>query len=87
MKDPNDKSTGDLLPQGKKRGRPVTGKALTPAQKQERYRNRQASQRIGAAVTLRRVADLLSIATTQREIEYCQGVLLTLAEQLDPQER
>jgi len=40
MKDSNDKQTADLLPVPARRGRPVTGKALTPAEKQAAYRKR-----------------------------------------------
>lgn len=41
MRDPHDDSTSDLLPMPRRRGRPSTGKALTPAQKQAAYRARQ----------------------------------------------
>lgn len=41
MRDPNDHSTSDLLPTPRRRGRPSTGTALTPAQKQAAYRARQ----------------------------------------------
>lgn len=41
MRDPNDTKTHDLLPTPRRRGRPSTGKALTPAQKQAAYRARQ----------------------------------------------
>ncbi|MFQ2614382.1 hypothetical protein [Aeromonas caviae] len=40
MRDPHDDSTSDLLPMPRRRGRPSTGTALTPAQKQARYRER-----------------------------------------------
>lgn len=40
MRDPHDDSTSDLLPMPRRRGRPRTGTALTPAQKQARYRER-----------------------------------------------
>lgn len=55
MIDPNDKQTTalplDEQPAKRKRGRPVTGKAMTPAEKQKAYRLRQAqkqSELIGA---------------------------------------
>lgn len=41
MRDPHDADTPDLLPTPRRRGRPRTGTALTPAQKQARYRERQ----------------------------------------------
>ena len=41
MKDARDDQTLDLLPSGKRRGRPPTGKALSPAAKQAAYRARQ----------------------------------------------
>ena len=41
MKDERDDQTLDLLPSGKRRGRPPTGKALSPAAKQAAYRARQ----------------------------------------------
>lgn len=44
MIDPNDKQTATLpldeQPAKRKRGRPVTGKAMTPAEKQKAYRER-----------------------------------------------
>ena len=46
MKDINDKQTADLLPTPKKRGRPATGRAMTPAQKQAAYRQRQAEKTV-----------------------------------------
>ena len=36
-----DKKTLSFLPEIKKRGRPLTGKALTPAEKQAAYRKRK----------------------------------------------
>lgn len=42
MKDNLDDRTVDFIPQKPKRGRPTTGRAMTPAQKQAAYRARQA---------------------------------------------
>lgn len=42
MKDKLDDLTVDFIPQKPKRGRPTTGRAMTPAQKQAAYRARQA---------------------------------------------
>ncbi|MFM4748095.1 hypothetical protein ACEUDE_09770 [Aeromonas veronii] len=46
MRDPNDTKTHDLLPTPRRRGRPSTGTALTPAQKQARYRQRQRARTV-----------------------------------------
>lgn len=48
MKDDLDNKTGDMLPpadQPRRRGRPPTGTALTPAEKQRAYRERQKARR------------------------------------------
>lgn len=52
MKDERDDQTLDLLPNGKRRGRPPTGKALSPAAKQAAYRERQRQKTV--TVTLNR---------------------------------
>ena len=52
MKDERDDQTLDLLPTGKRRGRPPTGKALSPAAKQAAYRARQREKTV--TVTLNR---------------------------------
>lgn len=47
MKDDNDDKTGDLLPDApipRRRGRPPTGTALTPAEKQHAYRERKKAR-------------------------------------------
>lgn len=54
MRDPNDTQTHDLLPMPRRRGRPSTGTALTPAQKQARYRQRQRARTV--TVTFDRAA-------------------------------
>lgn len=46
MKDVNDKQTADLLPTPARRGRPVTGKALSSAEKQAAYRKRLAENTV-----------------------------------------
>lgn len=84
MKHPNDPGTIDMLPMPKKRGRKPSGKALTPAQKQARYRARKASSTVGVAVALRRLAELLSVPSPDL-LERVQVTLLDLADQLDPQ--
>lgn len=76
MKDANDKQTADLLPMPKKRGRPATGKALTPAQKQAAYRARQAENK--ATVTINK-ADLKAL---KRAI-----ALVDFFPELSPEER
>lgn len=40
MKDPADTITADLIPSPKKRGRPASGKAMTPAQRKAAQRAR-----------------------------------------------
>lgn len=40
MKDPADNVTADLLPSPKRRGRPKTGKAMTPAERKAAQRKR-----------------------------------------------
>lgn len=54
MRDPNDTQTHDLLPLPRRRGRPSTGTALTPAQKQAAYRARQRARTV--TVTFDRAA-------------------------------
>lgn len=72
-----------LEPPAKKRGRPLSGKALTPAQKQERYRNRKASHLVGVAASLRQFAELLLIPSPDL-VQRVQLNLLLLADDLDP---
>lgn len=52
MKDTNDTTTLALIPEPKKRGRPVTGKALSVAERQARYR--QARRIDSVTVTFNR---------------------------------
>ncbi|WP_421292233.1 hypothetical protein [Aeromonas veronii] len=54
MRAPHDHSTSELLPTPRRRGRPSTGTALTPAQKQARYRQRQRARSV--TVTFDRAA-------------------------------
>lgn len=58
MKDVNDNQTQDLLPTRRPRGRPRTGTAKTPAQKQAAYRQRLAENTV--TVTFNR-ADIPAI--------------------------
>jgi len=46
MKDRHDTQTQDLISERRSRGRPVTGKALTPAEKQAAYRARKAQKTV-----------------------------------------
>lgn len=46
MKDVNDNQTADLLPMKRPRGRPRTGSALTHAERQAKYRAKQAETRV-----------------------------------------
>lgn len=52
MKDKFDDRTVDLIPQKSKRGRPVTGRAMTAAEKQAAYRARKSA--ITVTVTFNR---------------------------------
>jgi len=45
MKDPADSKTADLIPHPKRRGRPPTGKAMTPAQRKAKQRERDLDQK------------------------------------------
>ena len=46
MKDHHDTITPDLLPTPRKRGRPSTGKAMTQAQRQAKYRAKLAENNV-----------------------------------------
>ena len=46
MKDVNDNQTADLLPIKRPRGRPRTGKALSHAERQAKYRAKQAENTV-----------------------------------------
>lgn len=50
MKDKHNTQTQDLIPAKRGRGRPSTGKALTPAQKQAAYRARQHHKNITVTI-------------------------------------
>ena len=52
MKDVNDNQTADLLPIKRPRGRPRTGKALSHAERQAKYRAKQAENTV--TVTFKR---------------------------------
>ena len=52
MKDVNDNQTADLLPIKRPRGRPRTGKAMTQAERQAKYRSKLAE--ITVTVTFNR---------------------------------
>ena len=52
MKDVNDNQTADLLPLKRPRGRPATGKAMTQAERQAKYRAKMAD--ITVTVTFNR---------------------------------
>ncbi len=46
MKDVHDNQTADLLPIKRPRGRPRTGKAMTQAERQAKYRAKQAENNV-----------------------------------------
>lgn len=60
MRDQHDIHTQDMIPARRGRGRPATGKALSPAEKQARYRARKAQETV--TVTFNR-ADLPTLKT------------------------
>lgn len=72
-----------LQPPAKKLGRPASGKALSPAAKQQRYRNRKTSQLIGISAALRQFSESLRDGSPDC-IQRVQEGLLVLASDLDP---
>ena len=50
MKDAHDKQTPDLLPTKRPRGRPSTGKAMTAAERQAKYRAKVAENNVTVTV-------------------------------------
>jgi hypothetical protein len=50
MKDAHDKQTPDLLPSKRPRGRPATGKAMTAAERQAKYRAKVAENNVTVTV-------------------------------------
>jgi len=50
MKDAHDKQTPDLLPTKRPRGRPATGKAMTAAERQAKYRAKVAENNVTVTV-------------------------------------
>jgi len=60
MKDQHDTLTQELLPAKRRPGRPKTDNALTPAEKQRRYRERQHHKNV--TVTVNR-DDVLTLST------------------------
>jgi hypothetical protein len=80
MKDANDNQTQDLLPTARPRGRPRTGTAMTPAQKQAAYRQRLAENTV--TVTFNR-ADIpaikLLLANPSPDLQLDQEILDRIA--------
>lgn len=75
-----DTQTLDLLPLPKKRGRPKTGKAMTPAQKQAAYRRRKKLYGIVAVELDRTDVAILLSALRSRRLELDRVVSLDLFE-------
>ncbi|WP_080965567.1 H-NS histone family protein [Chromobacterium subtsugae] len=67
MRDSNDKSTMELLPTPKKRGRPSTGSAMTNAQRQAKFR---ASRATNIHVELTQQEFALLVADLQCLVEF-----------------
>lgn len=81
MKDVNDNQTADLLPMKRPRGRPRTGKAMTQAERQAKYRAKLAD--ITVTVTFNR-EDLpalkLLLANPNPALDVDQGTLDRIAQ-------
>ena len=81
MKDVNDNQTQDLLPIKRPRGRPRTGNAKTPAEKQAAYRQRLALNTV--TVTFNRddlPALKLLLANPNPALDVDQGTLDRIAQ-------
>ena len=83
MKDVNDNQTADLLPMKRPRGRPRTGKAMSQAERQAKYRAKLAD--ITVTVTFNR-EDLpalkLLLANPNPALDVDQGTLDRIAQAL-----
>jgi hypothetical protein len=81
MKDVNDNQTADLLPTKRPRGRPRTGKAMTQAERQAKYRAKMAD--IAVTVTFNRddlPALKLLLANPNPALDVDQGTLDRIAQ-------
>jgi hypothetical protein len=81
MKDVNDNQTADLLPLKRPRGRPATGKAMTQAERQAKYRAKMAD--ITVTVTFNRddlPALKLLLANPNPALDVDQGTLDRIAQ-------
>ncbi|MGL6337491.1 hypothetical protein [Aeromonas jandaei] len=81
MKDVNDNQTADLLPTKRPRGRPRTGKAMTQAERQAKYRAKMAD--ITVTVTFNRddlPAIKLLLANPNPALDVDQGTLDRIAQ-------
>ncbi|MCD6620044.1 hypothetical protein [Aeromonas veronii] len=81
MKDVNDNQTADLLPLKRPRGRPRTGKAMSQAERQAKYRAKLAD--ITVTVTFNRddvPALKLLLANPNPALEVDQGTLDRIAQ-------
>lgn len=81
MKDVNDNQTADLLPMKRPRGRPRTGKAMTQAERQAKYRAKLAD--ITVTVTFNRddvPALKLLLANPNPALDVDQGTLDRIAQ-------
>ncbi len=97
MKDVNDNQTADLLPLKRPRGRPRTGKAMTQAERQAKYRarvaennvtvtiNRQLMERLDAHMQAVRDGSSAEILTPEQAGEILQA--LRHAQSVQIQER
>lgn len=66
MKDKHDTQTQDLIPSKRGRGRPATGKALSAAEKQARYRARKAQDTVTVTFNRSDIGALKLIVSNSR---------------------
>ena len=83
MKDLHDHQTADLLPIKRPRGRPRTGKALTGAERQAKYRAQQAEKTVTVTFNREDLPALkLLLANPNPALDVDQGTLDRIAQAL-----
>lgn len=81
MKDAHDSQTADLLPTPRPRGRPRTGKALSGAERQAKYRESQAEKTVTVTFNREDVPALkLLLANPNPALDVDQGTLDRIAQ-------
>lgn len=80
MKDVNDNQTVELLPVRRPRGRPITGKAMSHAERQAKYRARIAENTVTVTFNREDVSSLkLLLANPNPSLDVDQDTLDRLA--------